>query len=462
MDETKDVDGLSQDRAEKKDYEYDVFISYRRETGIHLARTIKYWFESKGIKAFLDVVDLKSGEWSKDLETAILHSKYFFLLMTQDALTENVCQEILWAKKTHDTKQIIPVAVDFKYTEPDILKGQQGFRLDSSPDNFLGSLLLVVQKCMGEFNSRLASKERNSDQLLSSIRWYKRNDGKIDRDEKKLLQEQAKRLKVSDTTLDLLMSQVEAEWADECTFSNDYIRPYFKNGNRSIDNDELEKLQGLARSFKISQDRLNELILAVREKETARKHRILQIVATILLLVITGVVGWRYRAREEENQAKLAAERAKMTAEVAQIKDSAERAKVDAEKRAAIASSMRETSEKNAQLSKDRLQRELDAANAALATATDARESAEKKLAAANASFEAERAAFAQERQAIKKQNAVDLKKMEDRASAAEGTAADKAAELLREREKVRKLEEEKAALQKKLDAAQLEDLRNI
>ena len=60
--------------TEQKRYEYDVFISYRRKTGLDLARTIKYWFEAKGINAFLDVSELEAGEWNKDLEKAIAGS----------------------------------------------------------------------------------------------------------------------------------------------------------------------------------------------------------------------------------------------------------------------------------------------------------------------------------------------------------------------------------------------------
>ena len=87
---------------------------------------------------------------------------------------------------------------------------------------------------------------------------------------------------------------------------------------------------------------------------------------------------------------------------------------------------------------------------------------AEKALAETNAAFETERAAYVREREELKKRDAADLKKMEERAAAAEASSADKAAELSRERERIRQLQEEKAALQKKLDEARVEGMHNL
>ena len=448
--------------TEQKRYEYDVFISYRRKTGLDLARTIKYWFEAKGINAFLDVSELEAGEWNKDLEKAIAGSKYFLLLLTGDALSPNVCDEIRWAKKTHKTNTIIPVSVDVEYREPEILKGQQGFPLISRADMFEGSLSALVQKSMKEFNERVAKQGKNSDQFLSSIRWYKRNDGKIDDEERELLRNQAQKLGINEDVRDILINQVEREWATECAFSDEKIAPYFKSGDKTINPDEHETLQDEARKFGISQDRLNELIFIASEKATRKKRIFFQTLAVLLSIGMVAFSLWRYKTADEVAQNKWVDEKARMNAEIARVKGDAERVKAEAEKRAEVASSVRANSEKAARLSNERMQKELDAANAASASAAAARQKAEKALAEANAAFETERAAYVREREELKKRDAADLKKMEERAAAAEASSADKAAELSRERERIRQLQEEKAALQKKLDEARVEGMHNL
>ena len=54
---------------------YDVFISYRRDECADFARCIAYWFQSKGIKCFIDVASLGAGEYGPEICLAIKNLK---------------------------------------------------------------------------------------------------------------------------------------------------------------------------------------------------------------------------------------------------------------------------------------------------------------------------------------------------------------------------------------------------
>ena len=471
-------DSVPADAAQAtKEYDYDVFISYHRDTGFKLACAIRCWFQSKGIRAFLDVSELELGEWKKSLDDAIAHSRYFFLLLTKDGFSENVEAEAKWALDRLDKSRIVPVLTAKDVKVPEMLNACQAYPLDTSPAAFLDNLSAFVQKHMNEFRSRVIQKEKGVDQLLLSMRWYQRNDGKIDEKENKLLHEQAQKLKIRDERFFELLKQVRGEWEQECDFKDKHIRDYFRQGDGLVNPDEYERLLGEAKKAGIAQDHLNELILIVQAEEKGwqavegQRRRLRKLcwclVFPLCVALLVSAVGAAYaaarvRRADETARKRWTSERAELLAEMVRVRDSAEREKAEAEKRAEVASSVRANSEKAARLSNERMQKELDAANVASASADAARQKAEKALAETNAAFETERAAYVREREELKKRDAADLKKMEERAAAAEASSADKAAELSRERERIRQLQEEKAALQKKLDEARVEGMHNL
>ena len=92
--------------------QYDIFISYRRETGKHVARTIQQALE-KHYRVFLDFDVLKDGVFDKRIMDAISHSPVFLLLLTKGALNrcvneeDWVRQEIFHAVKCQ--RHIVPV-----------------------------------------------------------------------------------------------------------------------------------------------------------------------------------------------------------------------------------------------------------------------------------------------------------------------------------------------------------------
>ncbi len=106
---------------------YQVFISYRRDTGSQMAVLIHTQLNKvHGIKTFLDVVDLGASYFDDQLKNLIKETSNFVLLLTEGSLDrcENsddwVRQEIALALESG--KRIVPVMIEgFKFPPPEKL-----------------------------------------------------------------------------------------------------------------------------------------------------------------------------------------------------------------------------------------------------------------------------------------------------------------------------------------------------
>jgi len=93
--------------------EYDIFISYRRADGAAEARLIAAALAQHGLRAFLDVTDLKRGHFDVTLLTKIGATPNFLVVLTPGALdrcheeTDWLRQEIIQAIKSG--RNIIPL-----------------------------------------------------------------------------------------------------------------------------------------------------------------------------------------------------------------------------------------------------------------------------------------------------------------------------------------------------------------
>ena len=85
-----------------------------------------------------------------------------------------------------------------------------------------------------------------------------------------------------------------------------YIMPRYKRGNR-IDLGEHGELQKAADEHGISQDRLNELILAVNAKESGKRKffwMITTMVCVVCIVALVFLVAWWYGKHAGEDEAK--------------------------------------------------------------------------------------------------------------------------------------------------------------
>ena len=499
MDKTYNV--LPDKKVEQE--HYDVFISYRRKTGLDLARSIAYWFRLKGFKCFIDQTELKSGEFNNQIYSAIAHTQYFLLLLTENALDFRSCEDD-WVRREIEHAidkniTIVPVKVSENYLIPDNLplklqrlKDIQASTLDRS-DVFEVCLETLVNNQMPKISYRLV-KDKNETSLIAVIRSYKSDDGKIDEDELKGIEKIASEYGISESRVKILIAGVEAEWREtEEQKLLDWGMSNFELDNTGhLDAETINKFKEHAVNVGVSENRQSALCRALevglqRESELNEqqgnlhraklKLRIVTIVFSVLLLSSFALLlfVWFWTGGREPVE-KLLSERARFKAEIAKVKDGAERARqeakkaiqdmakanavaetarLSAEKREAAASTAKEMADKAIKAMKAK----LDAAVSTARSADVARQDAEKRMVEANAKVTVNEAAFQRARKAIEAKAAEDQKRLAERVVAAETARriaeiklSNQTADINHMNEKIKQMEEEKMRLQSEME----------
>lgn len=158
---------------------FEVFISYRRKTGVQDARTLYYALKSIGIRAFFDYNSIRNGKFNEAIYDAIDKADCFILLLTPGSLDRCVQDEKDWVRKeieyaiTHQ-KIIIPVSPtnqgvisvlppELPPLMEDALRNLQISRLDTE-DLFPESLYKIISD---RFPTILCNRHPN---LLEEIR----------------------------------------------------------------------------------------------------------------------------------------------------------------------------------------------------------------------------------------------------------------------------------------------------
>lgn len=70
------------------DMAYDVFISYRRKTGLDDARLLQQALKARGYKVFFDYESLRVGKFNEKIFEAIDEASVFILMLSRGALDE--------------------------------------------------------------------------------------------------------------------------------------------------------------------------------------------------------------------------------------------------------------------------------------------------------------------------------------------------------------------------------------
>lgn len=102
-----------------------VFISYRRKDGAELATSVCLALEKRGFEAFMDVKNLRSGEFKKELHKDIEEAEDFVIVLTPSVLDyrQDGAEDWLRDELTHasqNKKNVIPVAAPgFQWPKPD-------------------------------------------------------------------------------------------------------------------------------------------------------------------------------------------------------------------------------------------------------------------------------------------------------------------------------------------------------
>ncbi|MBR6758512.1 MAG: TIR domain-containing protein [Bacteroidaceae bacterium] len=98
---------------------HDIFISYRREGGMDIARQIQFLLENHGFTVFIDLESCNYSSWREKIKKGIENSKVFIFILSKKSLErcENeddmVREEIEYAYKLR--KEIIPINPDNEF-----------------------------------------------------------------------------------------------------------------------------------------------------------------------------------------------------------------------------------------------------------------------------------------------------------------------------------------------------------
>ena len=65
---------------------YDIFISYRRESGAQYARILQLMLSQRGYKVFLDYDELTDGRFGNHIKEAIESSSIFMIILSRQSL----------------------------------------------------------------------------------------------------------------------------------------------------------------------------------------------------------------------------------------------------------------------------------------------------------------------------------------------------------------------------------------
>lgn len=111
------------DEYQPQRIDFDIFISYRREGGRDIARSIKYRLEMMGFnKVFFDYNSIRDGMFNTQILDAIYSCNDFLLLLTPNSMDrcgekgDWVAREIRTAKKYE--RKIIPIDLESDYVWP--------------------------------------------------------------------------------------------------------------------------------------------------------------------------------------------------------------------------------------------------------------------------------------------------------------------------------------------------------
>jgi len=204
---------------------YDVFISYRRENGREIARTLQHGLIRRGLRVFFDLEEIRDGKFNEALYESIDNAKNLIVIMTTGALDRCV-NDGDWVRRELEHalekgKNVIPLLpsghqLHFPKNLPEPLNGLvtiQVAQLDLETLFNESIDKLVFQRLKGVCAIGMAEFLEAEQAFLSRARRFKENDGVIDAAELANLHEFAKKLGLSDSHREVLIEKIEAEAA---------------------------------------------------------------------------------------------------------------------------------------------------------------------------------------------------------------------------------------------------------
>lgn len=166
--------------------EYDGFISYRRSNGFLMAQVIHDRLLECGIKTFLDLEELRSGDFNEDLYTAIENSPNFIVILPPNSL--NRCKsEKDWLRKeiihaVKHNKKIIPVLCDgFKWPShwnesiPEEVRSLERYNGVKSSQDYLSAMIDKLIDFMVDIRVEKPVKDSTARDNMSTMEYLQKS-----------------------------------------------------------------------------------------------------------------------------------------------------------------------------------------------------------------------------------------------------------------------------------------------
>ena len=204
---------------------YDVFISYRRENGREIARTLQQGLTQRGLKVFFDLEEIRDGKFNEALYESIDMAKNLVVIMTTGAL-DRCANDGDWVRRELEHAlgkgvNVIPVRpsghqLNFPKVLPASLRGLETIQVaDLNLETLFNESVdkLVSERLKGVCAIGTAEFREAEQAFLSRARRFKENDGVIDPAELADLHEFAKTLGLRDSHREVLIEKIESEAA---------------------------------------------------------------------------------------------------------------------------------------------------------------------------------------------------------------------------------------------------------
>lgn len=288
---------------------YDVFISYRREGGLELARQLMQQLDRLGVSCFFDIEEINTGKFDETIYASIDNSRFFVFLATRGALDRCV-QEGDWVRKELEyalDKGREPVLVAWKGESvvrfpqnlPDSLKRLSSIQVSFiDRDTAFNATVrdLVERRFPGVVIKDEKRRKIAEETFLRQVDEYLSNDGKLDEGEKEKLDLLAKELGFDTMTeQDLVLrakenysQQIESRRKKKEEAFLSQARDFTRTKSR-LSQKTKEKLEEIARNNGLDQDQRKRLMSQIESECARRSHGA---VFYLLKFLVYAGMGW--------------------------------------------------------------------------------------------------------------------------------------------------------------------------
>lgn len=203
--------------------QYDVFISYRREGGLDLARQLAQQLELFGVSCFFDLEEIQTGKFNEKIYKAIDNSHFFIIVLSPGAL-DRCANEGDWVRQELEyaySRGLLPIPVLWKgdspsYPEglPKTLRGISDVQISfiDRDTAFRATVKQLIEERLDGVETERERKRRDAEEtFLQKARRFKYDDYVIDREERAELEAFAEKAGIDVVTREKLIEQVECE-----------------------------------------------------------------------------------------------------------------------------------------------------------------------------------------------------------------------------------------------------------